>query len=49
MGHAPQNLAVLRHMALNVIRNDTTKESNRGKLRRASWDEGYLIKLLALF
>jgi len=36
MDHAPQNLAVLRHMALDVIRKDTTKDSNRGKLKRAS-------------
>jgi predicted transposase YbfD/YdcC len=49
MDHAPQNLAVLRHMALNVIQKDKTKESKRGKLRRASWDEAYLLQLLALF
>jgi predicted transposase YbfD/YdcC len=49
MDHAPQNLAVLRHMALNVIRKDKTKDSNRGKLKRASWDERYLLNLLALF
>jgi len=49
MDHAPQNLAVLRHMALNVVRKDKTKDSNRGKLRRASWDERYLLQLLALF
>ena len=49
LDHAPQNLAVLRHMALNVIRKDTTKDSNRGKLKRASWDERHLLKLLAQF
>jgi predicted transposase YbfD/YdcC len=47
--HGPANLAVLRHMALNVMQKDTTKGSLRGKIKRAAWDEGYLRALLALF
>ena len=45
--NGPNNLAVLRHMALNVMQKDTTKGSLRGKIKRAAWDEGYLRTLLA--
>jgi predicted transposase YbfD/YdcC len=49
LGNGPHNLAVLRHMALNVMQKDTTKGSLRGKFMRAGWDERYLARLLALF
>lgn len=45
--HGPQNLAVLRRLVLNVARADKTKGSLAGKLRRAAWDEDYLVNLLA--
>ena len=47
--NGPHNLAVLRHMALNVMQKDATKGSLRGKFKRAGWNEGYLTSLLALF
>ena len=47
--NGPNNLAVLRHMALNVIQTENSKGSLRGKLKRAAWDERYLRTLLALF
>ena len=49
LGNGPHNLAVLRHMALNVMQKDKTKGSLRGKFKKAGWDETYLSKLLALF
>jgi hypothetical protein len=49
LGHAPENLAVLRHMALNVMQKDGTKGSLRGKFKRAGWEDAYLAKLIALF
>jgi predicted transposase YbfD/YdcC len=49
LGHGPQNLAILRHMAINVMQKDPTKGSLRGKLKRAGWDDTYLASLLALF
>jgi predicted transposase YbfD/YdcC len=49
LGHAPENLAVLRHMALNVMQKDPTKGSLRGKFKRAGWEDAYLAKLIALF
>ena len=49
MDNSPHNLAILRHMALNVMQKDTTKASLRGKFKRAGWDDAYLARLLALF
>ena len=49
MDNGPHNLAVLRHMALNVMQKDASKGSLRGKFMRAAWDERYLARLLALF
>jgi predicted transposase YbfD/YdcC len=47
MDHAPQNLAVLRHMALNLVRRETSKGSLRKKLRRAAWSDSFLATVLA--
>jgi hypothetical protein len=49
LGHGRQNLAVLRHMAINVMQKDPTKGSLRGKFKRAGWNDTYLASLLALF
>ena len=48
LGHGPQNMAVLRHMALNILQKDTTKGSTRGKFKRAGWNDAYLTRLIAL-
>ncbi len=48
LGHGPENLTVLRHMALNVMQRDTPKGSLRGKFMRAGCDDRYLAGLLAL-
>ncbi len=45
--NAPQNLAVLRHMALNIVSKENSKGSKRGKFKRAGWDDSFLPKLLA--
>src|SRR5580704_8375212 len=42
LDNGPNNLAVLRHIALNVIQKEGSKGSLRGKLKRAAWDENYL-------
>ena len=47
--HGPENLAVLRRMALNVARaHPDTKTSLRLKIKRAGWDENFLFDLIRL-
>ena len=48
-GHAAENLAVLRHMALNLLKQEhTAKLSIHNKRLRAAWDNDYLLQLLSL-
>jgi len=49
LGNGPQNLAVLRHMAINAMQKEGSNGSLRGKFKRAGWDHVFLYKLLALF
>lgn len=45
--HAPENLALLRRLALNVIKRNADKGSNRGKFKRAGWNDAFLLKLIS--
>jgi predicted transposase YbfD/YdcC len=47
MDNSPYNLAILRHMALNLMHKDRSKVSLRGKFNLAAWKEDFLAKLLA--
>ena len=49
LGHGPENLAILRHMALNAIQTEGSKGSLRGKFKHAGWNDAFLSKLLAQF
>jgi hypothetical protein len=41
-----ENLAVLRHIALNRLKNDPTKLGIQNRRLKAGWDERYLAKPL---
>lgn len=45
--NSSQNMAVLRHMALNILKRDTSKGSLRQKRYRAALDDAFLLKLLS--
>lgn len=48
-GHGPENLATLRHMALNLISRETSSKGGvKARRLRAGWDEDYLIKVLSV-
>lgn len=44
--NAPANIAVLRRRALDVARLDQSKGSLTTKLKRAGWNDAFLLKLL---
>lgn len=46
-GGSPDNFALLRRFAINILSLDTSKESTRKKRKRAAWDENYLLNCLA--
>jgi predicted transposase YbfD/YdcC len=46
-GNGAENFAVLRHIALNLLRRETSaKRSLKAKRKKAAWDEQYLLKVL---
>jgi len=45
-GDAPENMGVLRRLALNICKKCATGESNPRKLRKAGWDDAFREKLL---
>jgi len=47
-GHGAQNFALLRHIALNALKRETSvKLGIKNKRLKAGWDENYLLKVLA--
>lgn len=46
--NAAQNLAIMRRMVLNTLKQETSKGSLKGKRKCAGWSEAYLVKLLAI-
>lgn len=45
-GHGPKNMAVVRHIAMNLVRQPIDKHSIKVRRKRANLDPDYLEKLI---
>lgn len=45
-GHGAKNMAIVRHFALNLVRQVKDKCSIKRRRKRASWDPQYLLQIL---
>ena len=49
IGHAATNLGIIRHFALNLIKQDKSRKLGvKASRKRAGWDETYLYRLFGL-
>ena len=47
-GYAPENLSLVRHVALNLLRQETSAKGGiKAKRLKAGWDNDYLSRILA--
>jgi predicted transposase YbfD/YdcC len=46
VGHGAKNMAIVRHFALNLVRQADDKRSIKRRRKRASWDPQYLLQIL---
>ena len=47
VGHSAANMAVMRHIVLNLIKTEkTAKVGVKTKRLKAGWDNDYLLKIL---
>jgi hypothetical protein len=45
--HAPANFTTIKHMAHNLLRTTTSKDSMRLRRKVAAWDDDFLAGLIA--
>ena len=49
VGNSAENLSIVRHVALNLLKKDNSKIGIKTKRMKASWDEKFLLKLIGQF
>jgi predicted transposase YbfD/YdcC len=48
LGHSAENLAIIRHIAVNLVTHEkSAKVGTKAKRKKAGWDNQYLFKILA--
>ena len=48
-GHVPKNFAMLRHLALNLLKQEkTNRHGVKVRRNRADWDNDYLLMVLGI-
>ena len=45
-GHAPENMTVMRKIALNLLAKESSKGSKKAKRLKAGWDNDFLVQVL---
>jgi len=45
--HTSENLATLRRLALNILRAHPDNKSMRRKIKRAGWDDAFLMSIIS--
>jgi predicted transposase YbfD/YdcC len=45
--YGPENLAILRKLALNILRSHPSTASIRRKIKRCAWEDSFLLSMLA--
>ncbi len=45
-GHAPENMTVMRKLALNLLAKESSKGSKKAKRLKAGWDNDFLVQVL---
>lgn len=49
VGNSAANLSIVRHAALNLVKNDKSKIGIKTKRMKAGWDEKFMLKLIGQF
>jgi len=49
VGKGAENLSIIRHTALNLLKKDTSKIGIKTKRMKAGWDERFMLKLIGQF
>ena len=44
--HSPENMTLIRKIALNLLTKDSSKDSKKRKRLKAGWDNDFLIQVL---